>query len=181
MSGLDIRYIEEYSVPRVRHWSWRSSLVVVSYYIFLYLLDCGLSLFDCCLHLFYELVHHFQSRGLLPGFKVYMRSLSSVEQEQNLLNRWIHVVVVLELCHGQQVIPVILSLIDEELQILIQLLVDMFCLSIGLQMPSSGRNQLYFQQSVEFPDEKYHKLESVVQNYMLGQPVKLLYIVEELL
>jgi hypothetical protein len=39
-------------------------------------------------------------------------------------------VVVLELGHRQKVIPVVLSLVDEDAKILLQLLVDSFSLSV---------------------------------------------------
>jgi hypothetical protein len=46
-----------------------------------------------------------------------------------------HMVVVLELHQQKEVMPVILSLVDKEAEILVKLLVDMFCLSICLRMP----------------------------------------------
>ena len=47
-------------------------------------------------------------------------------------------VVVLELGHGQEVIPVILSLIDEEAKVLLQLLVGSLSLSVRLWVVGSG-------------------------------------------
>jgi hypothetical protein len=41
-------------------------------------------------------------------------------------------VVVLEFHHGQKFIPVILVLIDKDLEVLFQFLVETFCLSICL-------------------------------------------------
>ena len=111
--GLDISGIQEYLIPRVRYWGWKSSLVIVLCYVFLYFLNCSLGLFNCCFYLLHELVYHFQSRGTLPRFKAYMESLSSIKQEQSLLGRGMHIVVILKFCYQQQVIPVILLLIDK--------------------------------------------------------------------
>ena len=44
------------------------------------------------------------------------------------------IVVVLELSQGQEVILVTLLFIDKDLEVLVQLLVDMFCLPICLWM-----------------------------------------------
>ena len=161
-SSLDIGYVKKYSVSRVKHWSWRSSLVVVPHYILLHLLNCRLGLFNHCFHSFCKLIYCFQSGGLLPRFKAHIRSASSVEQEQSLLGRYMYMIVVLELCHGQQIVPIVLPLIDKELQVLIQFLVDVLHLSISLWMPSSEGSQLHSQQLVEFPGEEYHKLGSMV-------------------
>ena len=150
MYGLDIGYIQEYLVSRVKYWGWRSFQIVIVYYIFLCLLDSGLGFFNCYLHLLHKLIYCFQSGGLLPGFKAYMGSASSVKQEQSLLGRDIHIVVVLEFYHGQQVIPVILLLVDKQAQVLIELLINTLCLSISLQMPDCRRDQLYLQQLIEF-------------------------------
>ena len=80
-SSLDIRYVKEYPIPRVKHQGQRPFLIVISGNILLYLLDCGLGLLNCYSHSFCELIYHFQSRGSLPGFKAYTRGASSVEQE----------------------------------------------------------------------------------------------------
>ena len=70
--------------------------------------------FDCYFYVFYELIYCFQSRRVLPRFKAHVESLSSVKQEQSLLNGSVYIVVVLEFCYWQQIIPVILLLIDKE-------------------------------------------------------------------
>jgi hypothetical protein len=48
------------------------------------------------------------------------------------------VVVVLEFCHGQKFIPVILALIDKDPEVLFQFLVDTFHLSVCLWMVCCG-------------------------------------------
>lgn len=49
-------------------------------------------------------------------------------------------VVVLELSQRQEVIPVVLLFIDKDLEILVQLLVDMFYLSVYLWILGYGGN-----------------------------------------
>ena len=160
--SLDISGIQEYPISRVKHQGQRPSLVIVLYYIFLYLPNCGLDLFNCHLYLLHELVYCFQSRRALPRFKAHMEGLSSIKQEQSLLGRGIHVVVVLEFHHQQQVMPVILLLIDEQTQILVELLIDMLCLSVSLQMPGYKGGQLNPQQSIKFFCKQSYKLRSTV-------------------
>jgi len=48
-------------------------------------------------------------------------------------------IVVLELRHGQQIVPIILPLVHEEPEVLVQLLVDMLHLSVSLGMPGCRR------------------------------------------
>jgi hypothetical protein len=45
----------------------------------------------------------------LLGLKAYMRVSSSVNHEEGLLSQQVHSVVVEELTHGQEAIPVVLS------------------------------------------------------------------------
>jgi len=52
-------------------------------------------------------------------------------------------IVVLELRHGQQVIPIILPLVHEEPEVLVQLLIDTLRLFVSLGVPGCRRHQLY--------------------------------------
>jgi hypothetical protein len=72
------------------------------------------------------------------GFKAHPWHPTGVKKERWLLGGQMHMVVVLELCQWKEVMPVILSLIDKEAKILVNLLVDTFCLSIHLRMPCSN-------------------------------------------
>ena len=132
--SLNVSSIQEYPIPRTKHWSQRPSLVVVLCHVFLYFLNCGLGLFNCYLYLLCELVYYFQSRGALPRFKAHIGGPSSVKQKWSLLDGGIHIVIVLEFCHQQQVVPVILLLIDKQAQILVKLLIDILYLSVSLHM-----------------------------------------------
>jgi len=53
------------------------------------------------------------------GFKSHARKSSSVEQEWRLLGGRVDMVVVLELHHGEEVVPVVLLFIHKELEVLI--------------------------------------------------------------
>ena len=71
---------------------------------------------------------------ILIRFKSHTRYPASVQEEGNILSRGVDVVIVLELRQREEVIPVILSLINEELEKLFQFLVNPFCLSVSLRM-----------------------------------------------
>jgi len=70
----------------------------------------------------------------------------------------VDVVVVLELCHWKKVIPVILSFVHEDSEVLVQLLVDAFYLSVHLRVPSGRGDQPDSKKSIEFLSEEYDKL-----------------------
>ena len=74
------------------------------------------------------------------------------------MGRGVDVVVVLELYHWEKVIPVILSFVYEDTKVLVQLLVDIFHLSIHLWMPGGRGGQPYSKKPVEFLSEEYNKL-----------------------
>ena len=60
-------------------------------------------------------------------------------------------VVVLELSHGKEIIPIILSFIHEEVKVLLQFLVDLFGLTIHLWVIGSrGCNEESVQLTSEF-------------------------------
>jgi len=58
------------------------------------------------------------------------------------------VIIVGELCQGEECVPVILSFSDEDPQVLFQFLVDPFRLSASLRVVSGRRRGLDSQQSV---------------------------------
>ena len=63
-------------------------------------------------------------------------------------------IIVLEFHERKEVVPVILSLVNEETEKLLQFLVDSFRLSVSLRMIRGGGSQLYSEKSVKF----LHKL-----------------------
>ena len=85
-------------------------------------------------------------------------------------------VVVLELSHGKEIIPIILSFIHEEVKVLLQFLVDLFGLTIHLWVIGSrGCNE----ESVQLTSEFSNKLYTPVQNIYLGEAMQLPNMMEE--
>jgi hypothetical protein len=96
------------------------------------------------------------------GFKAHPWHLTGVKKERWLLGGQMHMVVVLELHQWKEVMPVILLLIDKEVEILVKLLVDTFHLSIRLRMPCSTQCKLDPKESVELLCESCDKLQTMV-------------------
>ena len=85
-------------------------------------------------------------------------------------------VVILELCQRQQVGPVILSLVGEQSEILLQLLVNPFCLSVSLQMVGHGGCNLDSEHPVKLSGEFCNELWSAVGHYLPRYPVEMMLI-----
>ena len=92
------------------------------------------------------------------GFKAHSQCLTCVQQERSGLSGGVHMVVVLELCQGEQLCPVILSFIDKQPQVLFQLLVDLLHLSIYLRVIGSGWGNGDAQEAIELLHELGDKL-----------------------
>jgi hypothetical protein len=88
-------------------------------------------------------------------------------------------IVVLELGHRQEIVPVILSLIDEDVKILLQLLVDSFGLPIHLWVICSQSCNSDRQQAVQLTSELSNKLDTSVQNHIPRQSMWLPHMVQE--
>ena len=65
-------------------------------------------------------------------FKAHPAVSAGIEQEGCLLHGQVDVVIVGELCQGEECVPVVLSFSDKDPQVLFQFLVDMFRLSVCL-------------------------------------------------
>jgi hypothetical protein len=96
------------------------------------------------------------------GFKAHLWHPTSVKKERWLLGGQMHMVVVLELHQWKEVVPVILLLVNKEVEILVKLLVDTFRLSICLRMPCSTQCKLDPKESVELLCESCDKLWTMV-------------------
>jgi len=81
-------------------------------------------------------------------FEAHTRVLASIEEEGCLLCGRVDVIIVGELRQGEECVPVILSFSDKDPQILFQFLVDLFRLSVCLQVVSSRHCGLDSQQLV---------------------------------
>jgi len=72
-------------------------------------------------------------------FEAHQRVWAGIEEEGCLLRGRVDVIIVEELCQGEECVPVVLSFSDEDLQVLFQFLVDPFRLSVGLRVVSGRR------------------------------------------
>ena len=68
------------------------------------------------------------------------------------------VVVILEFRQREEVRPVILSLVDEYPKVLLQFLIDLFCLSITLWVIGGGGRNLNPKYTVQLPSIKTRKV-----------------------
>ncbi|KAG5734180.1 hypothetical protein E4T56_gene1367 [Termitomyces sp. T112] len=98
---------------------------------------------------------------------------SRFKKEWGELGGYVNMVVVLKFGIMEEFIPVILALVAEDMEILLQLLVYMFCLAVGLCVVGSSGVELHSKQSVELPGELCHKLWSPVQDVGVGEAIKL--------
>jgi len=83
------------------------------------------------------------------------------------------VVVVGELYQGEECVPIVLSFSDEDLQVLFQFLIDLFCLSVVLWVVGGGHRGLNSQQSVQLLHEDGNKLRSMVRHNLLQEAMEL--------
>ena len=81
-------------------------------------------------------------------------------------------VVVLELGEGEQIVPIVLPLIYEEVQILFELLVNPFCLSFGLGVIGCCGCKLNPEEPVQFPCELSNELWAPVGNDLSWEPME---------
>jgi len=85
----------------------------------------------------------------------------------------VDVIIVGELCQGEECVPVVLSFSNEDLQVLFQFLVGPFLLSIGLWVISGRRHGLDSQQSVQLLHEGGNELRSAVGHDFPWEAVEL--------
>ena len=89
-----------------------------------------------------------------------------------------NVIVVLEFRKGEEIVPVILSLINKKPQVLLQFLIDSFCLSISLGMVCGSGSQLNSKESVQFLCEFRHKLGSPIGHNSPRQSMVFPYVLK---
>ena len=82
------------------------------------------------------------------------------------------VVVILEFRQGEEVCPVVLSLIDEYPKVLLQFLIDQLHLSVTLQVIGCGGCYLNPECAVQLPSEFCYKLRASVGDYLAGYAVE---------
>ena len=89
------------------------------------------------------------------------------------------VVVILEFRQGEEVCPVILSLIDEYLKVLLQFLIDPLHLSITLWVIGCGGRYLNPEYTVQFPSEFCYELWTSVGDYLAGYAMEFPNMLDE--
>ena len=89
------------------------------------------------------------------------------------------VVVILEFRQGEEVCPVILSLIDEYPKVLLQFLIDPLRLSITLWVIGCGGRYLNPEYTVEFPSEFCYELWTSVGDYLAGYAMEFPNMLDE--
>ena len=82
-------------------------------------------------------------------------------------------IVVLELHQWKQLIPVVLPLIDKEVDIFLQLLVDLLCLPVTLQMVGHSGSQLYAKEVIELLHQLHYELQTLVGNDLFWKSMQL--------
>ena len=78
------------------------------------------------------------------------------------------VIIILEFCEGEEIVPIILPLIDEKVEELFEFLINPLCLSVFLRMVCSGGCQLNSEELVQFPCKFHHKLGASIRYYSSG-------------
>ena len=106
-------------------------------------------------------------------FKAHSRVLAGVEKKRGLLCGGVDVVVVGKLGKREEGMPVVLSLSDKDLQILFQLLVNSFSLSVRLWVVGCGGCALDPEQPVQFLHECSDKLWSSVGHDLSRETMEL--------
>jgi len=109
-----------------------AAAVVIPCHIILCLSQCRLGFLKGVLHPIREFINCFEVGWRLMQFKAHPRVPAGIEEEGCLLCGQVDVVIVGELCQGEECVPVVLPFSNKDPQVLFQLLVDPFCLSIGL-------------------------------------------------
>ena len=95
------------------------------------------------------------------------------------MGRGVDVVVVLELRQGKEIVPVVLSLVYKDSEVLVKLLVNPLCLSVGLRMPGCGSCDLDSEEAVEFLGELRDKLWTTIGDNGVGKAMEFPDMVEE--
>src|SRR5215471_12410126 len=88
-------------------------------------------------------------------------------------------VVVLELCEGEEIMPIVLSFAHEDSQVLLQLLVHPFRLAVSLGVVCGGHCDLDPQTFVELLCELPHELRPPVRDDLVREPMEFPHVVQE--
>ena len=89
------------------------------------------------------------------------------------------VAVILEFHQGEEVHPVILSLIDEYPKVLLQFLIDLLRLSIPLWVIGCGGRYLNPEYVVQLPSKLCYELRTLVGDYLVGYAMEFPNVLDE--
>ena len=106
--------------------------VVVAFHVLLGFLQGWFHFGKGLFHSLFELINWLHVWRVLVWFEAHVGMSVCVQHEWGLACGWMDMVVILELSHGQEIIPIILPFIHKEAKALLQFLVDLFGLAIRL-------------------------------------------------
>jgi len=118
--GLDVFGVEVDHVAEREGWCGGAAAVIIPCHVVLCLGQCRLGFLEGVLHLICEFINHFEAGRRLMRFEAHPRVSAGIEE-------------------GKECVPVILPFSDEDPQVLFQLLVDPFRLSVGLRVVGGRR------------------------------------------
>jgi len=125
------------------------------------------------LHLIRELVNRFNAGWRLMQFEAHPGMSAGIEKEGCLLHGGADMVVVGELCQGEECVPIILSFSNKDPQILFQFLVNLFHLSVCLQVVGSRCCGFHSQQLVQLLHEGGNELQPTVRHNLPWKAMEL--------
>src|SRR5882762_2554677 len=109
----------------------------------------------------------------------HMRILSSVQHKGRVFGGRLYSIIVCELCHGQPIDPVRLLMVYKEPKVLLDLLIDPFCLAVCLRMEGSRCGHLDSQELIDFSHNFGGELGSLIRKNLLRQSVEFPNIISE--
>jgi len=115
--GLDVFGVEIDHVAGREGWCGGAAAVVIPCHIVLCLGQCRLGFLEGVLHPIREFINRFEAGWGLMRFKAHLRVSAGIEEEGCLLCGQVDVVIVGELCQGEECVPVVLPFSDEDPQV----------------------------------------------------------------
>ena len=128
----DVQCIEVHLLTSYESGCWGSPLVVVPGHVILQFHQCCACLIEGELHAICELIHGLKLQRSLTRFKAHSWVLSLIHEKWRVLCQRMSMIVVHKLTEWYQGVPVILTLVYEDANILFEFLVNTFSLAIGL-------------------------------------------------
>ena len=127
----------------------------------------------------YEFVGCFIPGGFNVRFEAHPRVSARVQHERSEFRGGVDMVVVGKIREGQEFIPVVLSLVHEDPDVLFQFLVETFRLSVRLGVVGCRRGGSNAQEFVQLLGEFRHKLRTSIGDNVCGESVEFPHVPEE--